>query len=97
MFSMYLDDAPQEGVLEIDYKLLSSEALDGVLEEFISREGTDYGEQYYSLEDKKAQVLKQLADKSAVLLFDPINQQCHIEVQARLTQAGFFKHQSDSL
>lgn len=94
---MYLDDAPQEGVLEIDYKLLSSEALDGVLEEFISREGTDYGEQYYSLEDKKAQVLKQLKNNKAVLLFDPISQQCHIEIKTRLDEAGFFKHQSDSL
>lgn len=94
---MCFDDAPQEGVLEIDYKLLSSEALDGVLEEFISREGTDYGEQYYSLEDKKAQVLKQLKNNKAVLLFDPISQQSHIEVKLRLDEAGFFKHQSDSL
>lgn len=87
---MHLDDAPEEGLLEIDYQRLSNEALNGVLEEFISREGTDYGEYDYSLEDKKAQVLNQLKNKQAVLLFDPINQQCHLDVRARLNKAGFF-------
>ena len=37
---------------------LSAEALRGVLESFVLREGTDYGEREFSLEQKVAHVLR---------------------------------------
>ena len=49
---------------------LSAEALDGVIEEFISRNGTDYGEIEASEETKFRQVKYQLDNGSAVLIFD---------------------------
>lgn len=49
---------------------LSDEALTGVVEEFITREGTDYGLQEHSLEHKRAAVMKQLARGEVVILFD---------------------------
>jgi uncharacterized protein len=49
---------------------LSAEALTGVVEEFITREGTDYGLHEHSLEQKRAAVLKQLARGEVVILFD---------------------------
>ena len=49
---------------------LSPEALQGVIEEFISREGTDYGRVEVSREIKFAQVKQKLENGSAVLLFD---------------------------
>jgi uncharacterized protein YheU (UPF0270 family) len=49
---------------------LSPEALQGVIEEFISRNGTDYGEIESSLETKFRQVKYRLENQSAVLVFD---------------------------
>jgi len=50
---------------------LSAEALTNLVDDFITREGTDYGEREYSPEEKRASVQRQL-DKGAVLIvFDP--------------------------
>ncbi len=49
---------------------LSSHALKGVIEEFISRNGTDYGAIEASLETSFMQVKAKLKDRSAVLVFD---------------------------
>jgi uncharacterized protein len=49
---------------------LSPQALQGVIEEFISREGTDYGEIEVSLETRFRQVRHRLEKGSAVLIFD---------------------------
>ncbi len=49
---------------------LSAGALKGVIEEFISRSGTDYGAIEASLETSIRQVKAKLKDKSAVLVFD---------------------------
>ena len=49
---------------------LSPEALQGVIEEFISRAGTDYGEIEASPETKFRQVKYKLETGMAVLIFD---------------------------
>lgn len=49
---------------------LSARALQGVIEEFISRNGTDYGAVEASLETSIRQVKSRLKSGSAVLLFD---------------------------
>ena len=49
---------------------LSPEALQGVIEEFISREGTDYGEIEVSPETGFRQVRHKLERGLAVLIFD---------------------------
>jgi uncharacterized protein len=49
---------------------LSPQALQGVIEEFISRNGTDYGEKESSLETNFRQVKYKLEIGSAVLVFD---------------------------
>jgi uncharacterized protein len=49
---------------------LSPEALQGVIEEFISRGGTDYGAIEASMETKVRQVKCQLENGLAVLVFD---------------------------
>jgi uncharacterized protein len=50
---------------------LSADALRGVIESFVLREGTDYGEREYSLEQKVAHVRAQLERGQARILFDP--------------------------
>lgn len=49
---------------------LSAKALQGIVEEFISRGGTDYGAVEATLETKFKQVKSQLENGSAVLIFD---------------------------
>jgi uncharacterized protein len=62
------DENPQPIV--IPHTELSAEALRGVLESFVLREGTDYGEREVSLEQKVAQVLRQLERGEARIVFD---------------------------
>lgn len=57
-------------VYRIPIKELSNKALEGVIEEFVSREATDYGEKEISWDVKLNQVRQKLEDGSAVLVFD---------------------------
>lgn len=52
--------------LKIPYDQLSPEALHGVIEEFVTRDGTDYGEHEIPLETKISKVLSQLISGKAV-------------------------------
>jgi uncharacterized protein YheU (UPF0270 family) len=54
----------------IPHRELSESALRGVLESFVLREGTDYGEREVSLDQKVAQVLRQLERGEAHIVFD---------------------------
>ena len=57
-------------VHKIPVNKLSPNALQGVIEEFISREGTDYGEMEVPTETKFRHVKYKLETGSAVLIFD---------------------------
>ena len=61
---------------------LSAEALRGVIESFVLREGTDYGEREYSFEEKCAQVLAQVRRGEAHILYDPASASVTLEVTA---------------
>ena len=56
--------------MEIPLDALSDEALAGVIESFVLREGTDYGHRDFSLERKCAAVRRQLERGEARLVFD---------------------------
>ena len=56
----------------VPFQQLSLDALHGLIEEFITREGTDYGEVEISLADKVEQVKSQLQSKEVVIVFDPV-------------------------
>lgn len=62
----------------IPHHMLSPEALQGVVEEFVTRDGTDYGEHEVNLETKVAQVWKQLDDGTALLVFNEEDGSCTI-------------------
>ena len=65
-------------MVEIPVERLSREALDGLIEEFVTRDGTDYGLQEQTLEAKKGAVARQLARGEVVIVFDPESQTCNI-------------------
>ncbi len=64
--------------MQIPPDRLSNEALQGLLEEYISREGTDYGPREFSLEDKKRHVLGQIDRGKVVIAFDDESQSCNL-------------------
>ncbi|MEX0738407.1 MAG: YheU family protein [Pseudohongiella sp.] len=64
--------------MQIPWQRLSTEVLDAVIEEFVSREGTEYGMEDYSLAEKVAQVRLQLQRGEAVIDFDPDTETCHL-------------------
>lgn len=57
--------------LVVPHAELSADALRGVVEAFVLREGTDYGATEFSLGQKVAHVLAQLERGEARIVFDP--------------------------
>jgi uncharacterized protein YheU (UPF0270 family) len=57
--------------IQSPHDALSEDALQGLIDDFVTREGTDYGLHEHSLDDKRATVMRQIARGQAVILFDP--------------------------
>ena len=55
----------------------------GVLESFVLREGTEYGERDVSLDQKVAQVTRQLQRREAQIVFDPETETIDVVLVAR--------------
>jgi uncharacterized protein YheU (UPF0270 family) len=72
-------DSEPRGV-EISPEELSTEALHGLVEEFVTRAGTDYGVVERGVEEKIAEVLAQLASGEARLVFDPETETANVVV-----------------
>jgi uncharacterized protein len=62
--------------MEISADQLSPSALQGIVEEFITREGTDYGLVESSLEEKIAEVMAQISNGAVVICFETESQTC---------------------
>jgi uncharacterized protein len=54
----------------IPFESLSNEALHGVIEEFVTRDGTDYGLVEVELERKIDNVLRQLKSGDVLIVYD---------------------------
>ena len=67
-----------ERFVPVDYRALSADALRGLIEEFVSREGTDYGEREKSFEDKVRDVERQLESGEARIVFDLFQESANI-------------------
>ena len=70
--------ADREEKLVIPYRQLSAEALRGLVEEFVTRHGTDSGYTKGSLEENVAMVRRQLDAGQALVVFDERSQTCNI-------------------
>ncbi len=57
---------------------LPKDVLDGVVEEFITREGTDYGEIEFTLAEKREQILRQLRNGDIVVVYDESTESVNI-------------------
>ena len=67
-----------ERFVDVDYRQLSPEALRGLIEEFITREGTDYGHREVSLDDKVRDVERQLESGDARIVYDTVEECANI-------------------
>jgi len=59
-------------------KELDAETLNNVIEAFVLREGTDYGEQERSLQQKVADVIRQLKSGEVVLVWSELHETLNI-------------------
>ena len=71
MSEWWEDDLERPVAVAVPYTELSVEALRGVVESFVLREGTDYGERDVSHEAKIVEVMRQLQRGEAEIRFDP--------------------------
>lgn len=71
--SVDLQSDGSQSPIVIPHRELSSEALRGVVEAFVLREGTDYGAREFLLEQKVAHVMEQLERRKAQIQFDPVS------------------------
>ena len=70
----------------IPHRMLSLEALHGVVEAFITREGTDYGPHEVPLATKVAQVRHQLDAGTAVIVYDEATDSWTIQPTDQLSE-----------
>lgn len=79
-----------EAPIEIAPNQLSPEALNGIIENFILREGTDYGAVEVEFDKKKSQILKQIDRGDVKIAFDQST-----ETVSLLTARDFLKLQKN--
>ncbi|MFA6283012.1 MAG: YheU family protein [Desulfurivibrionaceae bacterium] len=59
----------EEGI-DVPYERLDPETLRNVIQEFVTRDGADWGETGCTLEDKVGQVMQQLRSRKVKIVFD---------------------------
>jgi uncharacterized protein YheU (UPF0270 family) len=74
-----------ERFVEIPSSRLSEETLRHLIEEFVTRDGTDYGGVEKTLEQKVVDVLRQLRRREAKIVFDTETQRANV-VETRKSQ-----------
>lgn len=75
------DDAIEP--VPVPHDALSATALHGVIESFVLREGTDYGEHDVPLARKIDEVLRQIQRGEAEIVFDPRTESIDIRPSQR--------------
>jgi uncharacterized protein YheU (UPF0270 family) len=65
---------------------LQGDVLQALLEEYASRDGTDYGERECTLEEKVAQLLRQLRTDELQILYDVDSEQWDLLPRAQAEQ-----------
>ena len=82
----YYRDTDQQPAVAVPHEQLSPEALRGVIESFVLREGTEYGERDVPLDTKIGQVLRQIERGEAQIMFDPNTETVDVVVKQRPAQ-----------
>lgn len=81
-------DDEQSGPIDVPVAALSPAALRGLVEEFVTRDGTDYGLHERTLDEKVRDVMHQLERGEAKIVFDPDSRSASIVVARARTASG---------
>ncbi|MEM7645978.1 MAG: YheU family protein [Pseudomonadota bacterium] len=81
------DNERQKGI-QISPKQLEKDTLHALIDDFILREGTDYGAQEVSLEIKRQQLLKQIESGHVLIFFDPDRETTTLVSRTDLTNSN---------
>lgn len=68
----------------VPWQQLETETLINLIKEFVLREGTDYGTEEATLEDKIEQVQQLLQQEEAVILFSELHETVDIKLKREL-------------
>lgn len=68
-------------MLEIPHNSIDAETLRNMIEEFVTRDGTDYGSDEVPLTVKVQQVLQALQEGRAAILFDELTESIDIQLR----------------
>ena len=79
-----MSDEPTEEPVEIPYTDLDPKTLRALVEDLVTRDGTDYGEVERTLEQKSAALLRQLERGEAKLIFDATTETIGLTTAAHL-------------
>ena len=70
----------------IPWQQMAPDTLDNLIKEFVLREGTDYGENEISLDDKVAQIKAQLETGEAVVVFSELHETVDIQLRRQFNR-----------
>ncbi|CAH8194229.1 YheU family protein [Vibrio aestuarianus] len=65
----------------IPWQQIAPDTLDNLIQEFVLREGTDYGEQEISLQQKIEQVKQQLVSGEVAIVYSELHESVDIQVR----------------
>lgn len=70
----------------IPYTALSEEALQALLEDFVTRDGTDYGWQEMSMQEKATHLLELLRKGELLISYDEDTESCGLVMRDGLSR-----------
>ena len=79
----------------IPWQDISESALNGIIEEYIMREGTDYGYEEVSLERKKQDLLNQLKAGHVVIVYSELHETVNMMLAQEFQRRGDDYSESD--
>ena len=74
--------------VEVPYEQVEPETLKGLIEEFITRDGTFYGKKEMSMDQKIGMVIEQLKSGEAVITWDRYVQSSNIALRKDIEESG---------
>jgi uncharacterized protein len=67
-----------EDIVRIPIESLNPDTLNRIIEEYVTREGTDYGDAEYTLAEKVAYVKQQLEKGKVIIVYNSNSESCDI-------------------
>ena len=80
------DVSSVDSLVVIPYEQISATALEGILEEFITREGTNYGFYEHTVKEQLAKAKLMLEQGKVSIVFDALLERCHIIDERQLAE-----------